>query len=129
MMVENYQALLQGFQQCHIFEGAIPKAPLCPIRAHVPLEPVHIALTSVELTMELNKPHNIKNVLVITDQFTHYVLAFIIKDQTAKTVTKNLYECFITVFGIPTKLLSDHDANFTSTLVDELCAMFGIQKC
>ena len=27
------------------------------------------------------------------------------------------------------KLLSDRGANFTSTLVEELCATFGIQKC
>ena len=28
-----------------------------------------------------------------------------------------------------TKLLSNRGANFTSTLVEELCATFGIQKC
>ena len=33
------------------------------------------------------------------------------------------------VFGVPAKLLSDQGANFTSVLVEELCAMFGIQKC
>ena len=33
------------------------------------------------------------------------------------------------VFGVPAKILSDRGANFTSTLVEELCAMFGIQKC
>ena len=30
---------------------------------------------------------------------------------------------------MPTKLLSDRGANFTSALVEELCAAFGIQKC
>ena len=30
---------------------------------------------------------------------------------------------------MPAKLLRDLGANFTSTLVEELCAMFGIQKC
>ena len=29
----------------------------------------------------------------------------------------------------PTKLLSDRGVNFTSALVEELCAAFGIQKC
>ena len=51
------------------------------------------------------------------------------KDQTAKTVMKVFYECFIAVFGVPMKLLSDRDANFMSTLVEECCAAFGIQKC
>ena len=52
----------------------------------------------------------------------------VMKDQTAKTVMKVFYECFIAVFGAPAKLLSDRGVNFTSTLV-ELCAAFGIQKC
>ena len=51
------------------------------------------------------------------------------KDQTTKTVTKVFYECFITVFGAPMKLLSDRGANFMSALVEELCAAFSIQKC
>ena len=33
------------------------------------------------------------------------------------------------VFSMPAKLLSDWGANLTSTLVEELCATFSIQKC
>ena len=38
---------------------------------------VHVDFTSVESTMELNKPPSVKNVLVITDHFTRYTLAII----------------------------------------------------
>ena len=79
--------------------------------------------------MELNRPPSVKNVLVLTDHFMRYALAVVTKDQKAKTVAKVLYERFIAVFGAPAKLLSDHRANFTSALVEELCAAFGIQKC
>ena len=58
-----------------------------------------------------------------------FYLAVVTMDQTAKTVAKVFYECFIAVFGAPAKLLSDRCANFTSTLVEELCAVFSIQKC
>ena len=105
--------MVQGCQQCNVFEGALPKVPLCPIRAHMPLELIHIDFTSMELTMELNKPPSIKNVIVITDHFMCYALAFVMRDQTAKTMAKILYERFITVFGSPAKLLSDCDTNFT----------------
>ena len=71
----------------------------------------------------------VKNVLVMTDHFTRYALAVVMKDQTAKTVTKVFYECFIAVFGAPTKLLSNRGPNFTSALVEELCTAFSIQKC
>ena len=58
-----------------------------------------------------------------------YALAVVMKDQTAKTVAEVFYECFISVFGVPAKLLSDRGVNFTSALVEELCPAFGIQKC
>ena len=69
MMVEGYRALVRGCQQCHPFEGAIPKAPFCPIQVHALLKLVHVDFTSVESTLELNKPTSIKNVLVISDHF------------------------------------------------------------
>ena len=128
-MVEDCKALVRGCPRCCVFEGAIPKAPLCPIRGHTPLELVYVDFTSVESIMELNKLPSIKNILVIMDHFTHYALAVMMKGQMAKTVAKVLYERFILVFGTPTKLLSDRGANFTSALIEELCTMFGIQKC
>ena len=124
MMEEDCRALVRGCPRCCTFEGVVPKAPLCPIRVHTPLELIHVDFTSMESTMELNKPPSIKNMLVITDLFTHYALAIITKDQMAKTVVRVLCERFIVV-----KFLSDWGPNFTSVLVEELCAAFGIQKC
>ena len=95
MMVDGCQALVRG---CRIFEGVVPKAPLCPIRAHAPIELIHIDFMSVELTMELNKLPSIKNVLAITDHSMCYALAVVTKDQMVKTVAKVLYERFIAVF-------------------------------
>ena len=126
MMAEDCHALVRGCQCCQAFEGEVPKAPLCPIRAYAPLELVHLDYTSIESMMDLNKPPVVKNVLMITDHFTRYALAVVMKDQT---VTKVFYECFIAVLGAPAKLLSDRGAKFMSTLVEELCATFSIQKC
>ena len=105
------------------------KALLCQIKAYAPLKLVHMDFTCIELTMELNQLPSIKNVFVVTDHFTRYSMAFVTKDQKAKTVARILYEWFISVFGMPAKLLSDRGANFTSALVEELCLAFGIQKC
>ena len=106
----------------------MPRAPLCPIQAYALLELVHLDYTNIESTMELNKPPVVKNVLVMMDHFTRYALTVVMKDQTAKTVAKVFYE-HIAVFGVPTKLLSNRGVTFTSALVGELCATFGIQKC
>ena len=83
---------MKSCQHCQIFKGAIVKAPLYPIKAFTPLELVHIDFTSIETTMELNQPPSVKNVLVITDHFTRYSMAFVTKDQKAKTVAQILYE-------------------------------------
>ena len=107
----------------------MPKAPLCPIWVYASLELVHLDYTSIESMMELNKPLVVKNVLMMMDHFKRYALVVVTKDQTAKTVAKVFYQCFIAVFGAPAKLLSDRGVNFTSALVEELCAAFGIQKC
>ena len=85
-MDEDCRALVRGCQRCKIFEGAVVKAPLCPIQAYVPLELVHVDFTSIETTMELNQLPSIKNVLVLTDHFTRYAMAFVTKDHKAKTV-------------------------------------------
>ena len=107
MMAEDCKALVWGCLMCCTFEGAVPKVPLCPVRAHTRLELVHVDFTSMESTMELNKPPSIKNMLVITDHFMCYALAIVTKDQMAKTVVRVLYERFIMVFGAPAKLLSN----------------------
>ena len=129
MMAEDCSAIVRGCPCCQAFKGEVPRAPLCPIRAYAPLELVYLDYTSIESMMELNKPPVVKNVLVMMDHFMRYALAVVTKDQTAKTVMKVFYECFIAVFRAPTKLLSDRCANFTSALVEELCAAFSIQKC
>ena len=79
---------------------------------------MHVDFTSIKADMELNKLPGVKNVLVITDHFTCYAMAFVTKDQTAKTVAKVLYDRFIAMFGASAKLLSDRGAKSTSKLVD-----------
>ena len=101
MMAKDCCALVRGSPRCQAFEGEVPKAPLCPKRVYAPLELVHLDYTSIESTMELNKPLVVRNILTITDHFTRYALAVVMKDQTTKTVAKVFYKHFIVVFGCP----------------------------
>ena len=107
MMAENCCTIVRGCPHCQAFEGEVPRTPLCLIQAYASLELVHLDYTSIESTMELNKPPVVKNVLVMTGYFTRYALAVVMKDQMAKMVVKVFYEHFIAVFGVPAKLLSD----------------------
>ena len=90
--MDDCQVLVRGCQCCKVFEGVVVKALLCPIQAYVPLELIHVDFTSIETTIELNQLPSVKNVLVLMDHFTRYTMAFITKDQKAKTVAWILYD-------------------------------------
>ena len=79
------------------------------------------------LSLEPSKG-NRKNVLVITDHFTRYALAYPSKTQTAQAIARILWNNFICHYGFPEKFISDQDRNFESDLIKELCKIAGVKK-
>ena len=57
-----------------------------------------------------------------------YARAYMIKDQKASTAAKTLYERFISIFGVPERILTDQGKAFTSEVVEQLCSQFGISQ-
>ena len=104
-------------------KGNLPKVPLHQIVATAPLDLLHVDFTSIEMTMELNQPPRVSNVLVFQDYFMKYDMVYVTPDQTAKTVTKFLYQGYISILGALTRVLSDWAANFMSSIIDKLCAL------
>ena len=98
-------------------------APLQPILVTQPLEFVHMDYLSLEPSKG-----NIENVLVITDHFTRYALAYPSKTQTAQTTARILWDNFICHYGFPEKFISDQGRNFESDLIKELCKIAGVKK-
>ena len=82
-------------------------APLQPIHVTQPLELVHMDYLSLELSKG-----NIENVLVITDHFTRYALAYPSKTQTAQATARILWDNFICHYGFPEKFISSYSKNF-----------------
>ena len=119
--------VIKACRHCLQYEGGTPKAPLCPMVATTPLDLLHVDFTSIETTTELDKLPQVANVLVFQDHFTKHVLAYVTPDQTAKTVTKFLYGGYISIFGALARLLSDRGTSFTSSIIEELCKILGIQ--
>ena len=96
-------------------------APMQPIYVTQLLELVHICLWNpLKETRE--------NVLVITDHFTRYALAYPSKTQTAQAIARILWNNFICHYGFPEKFISDQDRNFESDLIKELCKIAGVKK-
>ena len=63
--------------------------------------------TRIEMTLELNRLPNVANVLVFQDHFMKHIMAYMTPNQTTKTVSKFLYQGYISIFGAPARLLSD----------------------
>ena len=112
---------------CLQYEGGFPKAPLCPIVATAPLDPLHVDFTSIETMLEPNQSPRVTNILVFQDHFTKHVLAYVTPDQTAKTVAKFLYGGYISISGALPRFLSDRGANFMSSVIEEMCKILGIK--
>ena len=96
--------------------------------ATAPLDVLHVDFTSIETTLEPNQSPRVTNVLVFQDHFMKHMLAYVTPDQTAKTITKFLYQGYISVFGDLTRLLSDRGANFMSSVIKEMCRILGMKK-
>ena len=113
---------------CLQHEGDLPKVPLHLIVATNPLDHLHIDFTSTEMNKELNQLPRVTNVPVFQNHFTKHVLAYVTPDQTAKTVTKFLYQGYILIFWAPARLLSDSGANFMSSIIDKMCKILSVKK-
>ena len=66
--------------RCRKFEAAPPIAPMQPLTCSGPGELLHVDFTSIEETVPLKEEPVIRNVLVLQDHFSKYVVAYVVKD-------------------------------------------------
>ena len=67
-------------------------------------------------------------ILVIADHFTKWRDAVAIPDGTTTSIVNVLERQVFNYFGLPERLHTDRGAQFESQLMEELCAVWGIQK-
>ena len=67
-------------------------------------------------------------ILVVVDHFSKFINLYAMKDQTATTVSKHLFEDYVREHGLPDVLHTDQGRQFESSLVRQLCKQFGIKK-
>ena len=114
--------------QCKKFEGASPITKLKKLPCSSPGELLHIDYTTIEETVNLQEKPIIRNVLVMQDHFSKHVVAYVVKDQTARTAAKALRWGYFGLFGAPAYLLSDRGAAFTGHVIRNLCRLYGVQR-
>ena len=62
------------------------------------------------------------------EHFMKHIMAYVTPNHTAKTVSKFLYQGYISIFGALARLLSDSGANFISSIIDEMCKLLSMKK-
>ena len=101
---------------------------LKPLTCSRPGELLHVDFTSIEDTVPLWQEPVIRNVMVMQDHFSKYVVAYVVKDQTAHIATKTLRNGYFGLFGTPAYLVSDQGKAFMGHLITNLCELYGVQK-
>ena len=114
--------------RCKKYEGALPIAKLQKLPCSGPGELLHIDFTTIKETIGLNEEPVVRNVLVMQDHFSKHVVAYVVKDQKARTAAEALCSRYFSLFGAPAYLLSDKGKLFTTTVVEDLCKLYGVKK-
>ena len=107
---------------------APPIVPMKPLTFSGPGELLHVNFSSTEEIVPLGEEPVIRNVLVLQDHFSRYVVAYVVKDQTACTTARTLRNGYFGLFGAPTYLISDQGKAFTGHIITHLCGLYGVQK-
>jgi transposase InsO family protein len=122
----DVRSILRRCSQCARYHrGSAPKnVTLKPFCAGEPWETVSIDITG---------PHPRSRrgyvfMLTVMDHFSKWAEAIPIRNHTAETVARVLYEHVFSRFGAPKRILSDQGAEFEGILFTELCRLLRINK-
>ena len=127
-MTRDLRNCIKKCGRCRKYEAAPPVAPTKPLACSGPGELLHVDFTSIEETVPLKEDPVIHNVLVLQDHFSKYVVAYVVKDQTARTATETLRNEYFGLFDAPAYLVSDQGKAFTGHVITHLCELYGVQK-
>ena len=127
-MARDLRNCIRKCSRCKKFEATPPVAPLRPLACSGPGELLHVDFTSIEETIPLHEEPVIRNVMVMQDHFSKYVVAYVVKDQMACTDAETLRNGYFGLFGAPAYLVSDQGKAFTGHLITNLRELYGVQK-
>ena len=124
-MTRDLRNCIKKCSRCRKYEAAPPVVPMKPLTCSGPGELLHVDFTSIEETVPLKEEPIIRNVLVLQDHFSKYIVAYVVKDQTARTATKTLRIGYFGLFSAPAYLVSDQGKAFAGYVITHLCELFA----
>ena len=127
-MTHDLRNHIKKCSHCRKYEAAPPVVPMKPLTCSGPGELLHVDFTSIKEMVPLREDPIIRNVLVLQDHFSKYVVAYVVKDQTACTTAKTLRIGYFGLFGAPAYLVSNQGKAFMGNVITHLCELYGVQK-
>ena len=127
-MTRDLRNRIKKCSHCRKYEAAPPVVPMKPLACSGPGELLHVDFTSIEETVPLKEDPVIRNVLVLQDHFSKYVVAYVVKNQTACTAAETLRIGYFGFFSTPAYLVSDQGKTFRGHIITHLCELYGVQK-
>ena len=123
---EDVNLYVRSCTECNTFKkpSKKAKAPLMSYHAGAPAERVHLDILG---PFTPTKSGN-RYILMLICQFTKWIEAYPLPDQTAESVARALIDNFISRFGCPLQIHTDQGANFTSCLFQAVCNILDIVK-
>ncbi|XP_053285372.1 uncharacterized protein LOC128446371 [Pleuronectes platessa] len=124
-MSSDIKNWVQECERCQVAKdsGHVPHSFMGHLLASRPNEIVAIDFTLLEPSR-----NGLENVLVMTDVFSKFTVAIPTRDQRASTVAQVLVQEWFYKFGVPGRLHSDQGRNFESSLIHQLCSLYGVTK-
>ena len=127
-MAQDLRNCIKKCSRCRKYEAAPPVVPMKPLACSGPGELLHVDFTSIEEMVPLKEDPIIHNMLVLQEHFSKYVVAYVVKDQTARTAAETLRIGYFGLFGAPAYLVSDQGKAFTGHIITHLSELYGVQK-
>lgn len=87
-----------------------------PENPEKPLDIIHIDIYSI----------NNRKILTIIDKFSKFAAAYTLPARNSLHVIKSL-KCFMSLHGIPQKIITDQGAEFLSTIFQDFCKQYDVQ--
>lgn len=122
-MTEDLAKLTRACPACQKMR-ARPAAPaeILSTRANFPFESIML-----DYVGPLRDSGGYKYILTIVDRFSHWLVLAPTQDTTAETTTWHIWNSWICVNGVPTRMTSDGGSAFMSRLLEKVTDLLNIQ--
>ena len=127
-MTRDLRNHIKKCSRCRKYEAASPVVPMKPLACRGQGNCYMLILLQLRRQCLLRRTLSFTMCWFLQDHFSKYIVAYVVKDQTAHTAAKTLINGYFGLFGTPAYLVSDQGKAFTGHVITHLCELYRVQK-